>query len=59
LETRIARRPALGLEEGRSIGIKLARAAAALHRGRERLMGNHRHEESGFVGNGAGIGGVW
>jgi hypothetical protein len=27
--------------------------------GRERLMGNHRHEESGFVGNGAGIGGVW
>jgi serine/threonine protein phosphatase PrpC len=32
LETRIARRPALGLEEGRSIGIKLARAAAALHR---------------------------
>ncbi len=32
LETRIARRPALGLEEGRNIGIKLARAAAALHR---------------------------
>ena len=32
LETRIARRPALALEEGRSIGFKLARAAAALHR---------------------------
>lgn len=32
LETRIARRPALGLEEGRQIAIKLARAAAALHR---------------------------
>ena len=32
LETRIARRPALGLEEGRNIAIKLARAAAALHR---------------------------
>jgi serine/threonine protein phosphatase PrpC len=32
LETRLARRPALGLEEGRNIGIKLARAAAALHR---------------------------
>src|ERR1700688_250675 len=32
LETRIARRPALGLEECRQIAIKLARAAAALHR---------------------------
>jgi hypothetical protein len=32
LETRIARRPFLGLEEGRHIAIKLARAAAALHR---------------------------
>jgi len=32
LETRITRRPALGLEEGRNIAIKLARAAAALHR---------------------------
>jgi len=32
LETRIARRPALGLEEGRNITIKLAHAAAALHR---------------------------
>jgi serine/threonine protein kinase len=32
LETRIARRPMLGLEEGRNIAIKLARAAAALHR---------------------------
>jgi serine/threonine protein phosphatase PrpC len=32
LETRIARRPSLGLEEGRQIAIKLARAAAALHR---------------------------
>jgi serine/threonine protein phosphatase PrpC len=32
LETRIARRPSVGLEEGRHIGIKLARAAAALHR---------------------------
>jgi serine/threonine protein phosphatase PrpC len=32
LETRLARRPALGLEEGRNIAIKLARAAAALHR---------------------------
>jgi serine/threonine protein phosphatase PrpC len=32
LETRIARRPALGLEEGRNIAIKLARAVAALHR---------------------------
>jgi serine/threonine protein phosphatase PrpC len=32
LETRIAGRPALGLEEGRNITIKLARAAAALHR---------------------------
>jgi serine/threonine protein phosphatase PrpC len=32
LETRLARRPAIGLEEGRNIGVKLARAAAALHR---------------------------
>jgi serine/threonine protein kinase len=32
LETRIGRRPSLGLEEGRNIAIKLARAAAALHR---------------------------
>jgi serine/threonine protein phosphatase PrpC len=32
LETRLTRRPALGLEEGRQITIKLARAAAALHR---------------------------
>ena len=32
LETRLARRPGLGLEEGRNIAIKLSRAAAALHR---------------------------
>jgi serine/threonine protein phosphatase PrpC len=32
LETRLARPPALGLEEGRNLAIKLARAAAALHR---------------------------
>jgi serine/threonine protein phosphatase PrpC len=32
LETRLRRRPALGLEEGRSIAIKLARGTAALHR---------------------------
>jgi serine/threonine protein phosphatase PrpC len=32
LETRLTRRPAIGLEEGRNIAIKLARAAAALHR---------------------------
>ena len=32
LETRLARRPSLGLEEGRHIAIRLARAAAALHR---------------------------
>jgi len=32
LETRLSRAPALGLEEGRHIAIKLARAAAALHR---------------------------
>ncbi len=32
LETRLARRPALGLEEGRNIAIKLARGVAALHR---------------------------
>jgi serine/threonine protein phosphatase PrpC len=31
LETRLARRPAVGLEEGRNVTIKLARAAAALH----------------------------
>jgi serine/threonine protein phosphatase PrpC len=31
LETRLTRRPAVGLEEGRNITIKLARAAAALH----------------------------
>jgi serine/threonine protein kinase len=31
LETRLGRRPSLGLEEGRNIAIKLARAAAALH----------------------------
>ena len=32
LETRINRRPLIGLEEGRRIAINLARAAAALHR---------------------------
>ena len=32
LETRLARAPSLGLEEGRGIAIALARAAAALHR---------------------------
>jgi serine/threonine protein kinase len=32
LETRLARRPGIGLEEGRNIAIKLARGAAALHR---------------------------
>jgi serine/threonine protein phosphatase PrpC len=31
LETRLGRRPGLGLEEGRNITIKLGRAAAALH----------------------------
>ncbi len=31
LETRLARRPLMGLEEGRNITIKLARGAAALH----------------------------
>ena len=31
LETRLLRPPALGLEEGRNIAVKLARAAAALH----------------------------
>ncbi len=31
LETRLARRPMLGLEEGRNIAIKLARAVASLH----------------------------
>jgi len=32
LDTRLARPPLLGLEEGRNIAIKLARAVAALHR---------------------------
>ena len=32
LETRLARSPALELEEGRNIAVRLARAAAALHR---------------------------
>jgi serine/threonine protein kinase len=32
LETRIGRRPSVGLEQGRQIAILLARAAAALHR---------------------------
>ncbi len=32
LETRLTRRPLLGLEEGRNIAIKLARGVAALHR---------------------------
>jgi serine/threonine protein phosphatase PrpC len=32
LETRITRSPLIGLEEGRNIAIKLARAVAALHR---------------------------
>jgi serine/threonine protein phosphatase PrpC len=32
LETRLTRRPSIGLEEGRNIAIKLARAVAALHR---------------------------
>jgi serine/threonine protein phosphatase PrpC len=32
LSTRLARRPGVGLEEGRNIAIKLARGAAALHR---------------------------
>jgi serine/threonine protein phosphatase PrpC len=32
LEARLSRSPALGLEEGRNITVKLARAAAALHR---------------------------
>jgi len=32
LSTRIGRRPLVGLEEGRNIAIKLARAVAALHR---------------------------
>jgi serine/threonine protein kinase len=32
LETRLARRPAIGLEEGRSIAVGLARGVAALHR---------------------------
>ena len=32
LATRLARRPSMGLEEGRNIAIKLARGVAALHR---------------------------
>jgi serine/threonine protein phosphatase PrpC len=32
LETRLARRPSLGLEEGRNIAVRLARGVAALHR---------------------------
>ncbi len=32
LETRLSRSPALGLEEGRGIAVRLARGAAALHR---------------------------
>jgi len=32
LSTRLARRPLVGLEEGRNVAIKLARAVAALHR---------------------------
>jgi serine/threonine protein phosphatase PrpC len=32
LETRLSRRPGIGLEEGRTIAIKLARGAGALHR---------------------------
>src|SRR6202023_1339068 len=32
LSTRLARAPAIGLEEGRNIAIKLARGAGALHR---------------------------
>jgi serine/threonine protein phosphatase PrpC len=32
LESRLVRRPGLGLEEGRNIAIKLARGASALHR---------------------------
>jgi serine/threonine protein phosphatase PrpC len=32
LETRLGRRPSVGLEEGRNIAIKLARAVATLHR---------------------------
>jgi serine/threonine protein phosphatase PrpC len=32
LETRLTRRPSVGLEEGRTIAIKLARAVATLHR---------------------------
>jgi serine/threonine protein phosphatase PrpC len=32
LETRLARRPAMALEEGRNIAVTLARAVAALHR---------------------------
>src|SRR5215469_1951306 len=32
LETRLARRPMLGLEEGRNIAVRLARGVAALHR---------------------------
>ena len=32
METRITRRPAVGLEEGRAIAVRLARGVAALHR---------------------------
>jgi serine/threonine protein kinase len=32
LETRLSRRPSMGLEEGRNIAIKLARGASALHK---------------------------
>ena len=32
LETRLSRRPSVGLEEGRNIAVKLAHGAAALHR---------------------------
>jgi serine/threonine protein kinase len=32
LSTRLARRPSMGLEEGRNIAIKLSRGASALHR---------------------------
>lgn len=32
LESRLSRQPVVGLEEGRSIGVRLANAAAALHR---------------------------
>jgi serine/threonine protein phosphatase PrpC len=32
LDARLNRRPSIGLEEGRGVGVKLSRAAAALHR---------------------------